>query len=122
MDARFHTTRLLGTGSFGCVYEAYDQVRGQHVALKRLTRVVPRALMRFKREFRDLSGLSHPNLVALHGLMSDGGSWTLSMELLGAQDLLTHLTGVAGTRVETMEDSPSATPGAPRCRDLKKNV
>lgn len=68
LSERFHLGRRLGAGGFGTVHEAWDTQRRARVALKRLDRVEGHALHRFVREFRALSGLSHPNLVGLHEL------------------------------------------------------
>ena len=55
--------RSIGSGSFGMVFEAFDHHRQGVVALKTLTHMGPEALLQFKREFRALADLSHPNLV-----------------------------------------------------------
>jgi len=54
--------------STGVVYEAHDHQRGHRVALKTLCRPDPDALYRFKREFRQLAEISHPNIVRLYDL------------------------------------------------------
>jgi serine/threonine protein kinase len=80
--ARFELIRQLGEGGFGIVYEAFDRERSIRVALKLLRQAEGSHLYRFKREFRALTDVSHPNLVALHELLTDGLHWFFTMELV----------------------------------------
>ncbi|WP_437678120.1 serine/threonine-protein kinase [Sorangium sp. So ce131] len=96
--ARFAIGRRLGEGSFGAVYEAQDGERGARVALKSLHRLDPIALYRFKREFRALSEVVHPNLVALHELFSEGDQWFFTMDLIEGTDFLAAVRGAPGAR------------------------
>jgi serine/threonine protein kinase len=57
--------RPLGRGASGGVYLALDGETGGHVALKKLFRLDQKSVGRFKREFRSLTDLSHPNLVTV---------------------------------------------------------
>jgi hypothetical protein len=75
----------------GVVYEAFDELRRARVALKQMHRVEPGTLYRFKREFRALADVVHPNLVALHELFSDAGGTFLTMELVEGTDLLAYV-------------------------------
>ncbi|MGA7990266.1 MAG: protein kinase [Thermoanaerobaculia bacterium] len=90
---RFAIQRCLGAGSFGTVYEAFDRERGAPVALKVLKQADPAAIYRFKKEFRALTGLTHPNLVELHELMNDGDRWFFTMELVDGVPFLASLRG-----------------------------
>jgi serine/threonine protein kinase/tetratricopeptide (TPR) repeat protein len=91
--ARFRVLGKLGEGGMGDVYEVYDQHRGMRLALKHLRRVDGMGLYRFKREFRSLGNLSHPNIIALYELISEGEDWFLTMELVEGVDLLTYVRG-----------------------------
>jgi hypothetical protein len=88
---RFHVRRPLGTGGFGAVYEAWDRDTGAVVALKVLRRGDAPALVRFKREFRALADVTHPNLVALYELIHESGLWFFTMELVEGVDFLSHV-------------------------------
>jgi serine/threonine protein kinase len=79
---RFRVVRQLGAGGFGVVYEVADRERNAHVALKVLRRSDAAHLYRLKQEFRALAEISHPNLVSLYELLSDGGRWFFTMELV----------------------------------------
>jgi hypothetical protein len=92
VQSRFQVRREIGTGSFGVVCEAYDTQRNRIVALKRLSRADADSVARFKREFRSLAELRHPNLTSLYELVAVDGEWALSMELVHGVDLLEHLS------------------------------
>ena len=88
---RFTLVRRLGTGGMGVVYEAYDQERGELIALKTMRRVDPIALVWFKQEFRALSDITHPNLVNLYELFAVEDRWFFTMELVEGTDLVTYV-------------------------------
>ncbi len=79
---RFEVRGTLGAGGAGTVYRAFDRQLGREVAIKLLRQATGRDLYRFKREFRALADIVHPNLVALHELHASGGDWYFTMELV----------------------------------------
>ncbi len=82
LGARFEVRGTLGTGGAGTVYRAYDSQLQREVALKHLRQASGRDLYRFKREFRALADIVHPNLVMLHELQETDGDWYFTMELV----------------------------------------
>ncbi|HUS32016.1 MAG TPA: AAA family ATPase [Kofleriaceae bacterium] len=82
MDGRFEVRGTLGTGGAGVVYRAFDKQLQREVALKQLRTASGRDLYRFKREFRALADIVHPNLVTLHELHANGDEWYFTMELV----------------------------------------
>jgi serine/threonine protein kinase/tetratricopeptide (TPR) repeat protein len=92
---RFLFRRRIGEGAFGVVWEAYDTERGARVALKALTRTEPSSLFLFKREFRALADIAHPNLVALYELLSYGEKWFFTMEFVEGVDFIEHVRGMS---------------------------
>ena len=79
---RFEVRALLGSGGMGSVHRVLDRARGHEVALKVLESAGGRELYRFKREFRLLADIVHPNVVRLHELYTAGDAWMFTMELV----------------------------------------
>lgn len=75
----------------GIVYEAFDTERNMSVAVKTLIHMDMESLYYFKKEFRSLHDLVHPNLCSFIDLIEDDGCWLLTMELLHGTDLLTYV-------------------------------
>jgi hypothetical protein len=86
----------------GEVYEAIDHDGAGRVALKTLPHVEPRALQRFKREFRVLRELRHPGLVAMHDLVRDESGWFFTMERIDGVALRQYLRPGGRSLVRTM--------------------
>jgi eukaryotic-like serine/threonine-protein kinase len=81
----------LGRGGFGVVYKARHQQRNDLVALKILPSQVegqslPTSaadrLHKFRREFRSLSNINHPNLIGMQTLECDDDQWFFTMDLI----------------------------------------
>ncbi|MCA9661451.1 MAG: serine/threonine protein kinase, partial [Myxococcales bacterium] len=90
---RFEIVRRLGAGAMGLVYEVTDPRTGGHLALKTVRTHNPRALALFKREFRSLARVTHPNLVSLYELGRDDNTFFFTMELIRGVTLLRYLWG-----------------------------
>src|SRR5690606_16718447 len=80
--ARLEVPHRLDGGGFGSVFVVFDRLRGQRVALKRLERIDPGSIYRFKQEFRALADVNHPNLVKLYELFVEDSGWSFTMELV----------------------------------------
>jgi eukaryotic-like serine/threonine-protein kinase len=89
---RFEIRRELGAGAFGTVYEARNREHGALIALKALKTTQPDWIYRFKREFRLVADLSHPNIVRVFELFCEDERWYLTMELIDGVPLGAHLT------------------------------
>ena len=85
---RYEPIRLLGKGGMGVVHEVEDVATGERLARKKMLDPDARALLRFKREFRVMADLRHPNLVQLYDLGVEDGCWFFTMELVEGSDLL----------------------------------
>src|SRR5258708_25852084 len=109
---RFVVEGQLGEGGMGVVHRARDTERAEVVALKTMTRLDPGALLRFKREFRALADISHPNVVQLYELFSEGDFWFFTMELVDGCDLLSWIHSSLSTRPPP-PPAGSRPPGAP---------
>jgi len=82
---------ILGSGGMGIVYRARDLKRGVTVAVKTMRQADAASLYRFKQEFRALLDVSHPNLVTLHELISDGVGWFIVMEYIDGLTFLDYI-------------------------------
>jgi len=118
-DGRFAVSDRLGAGAVGVVYRARDAVHRHDVALKLLTNLHPDSLYRFKREFRSLTDLVHPNLVTIYELHHVGTTWAVAMELVdGARSLLDYVRpykhllddtpSLSGSSAPTLRSAPEA--------------
>ncbi len=90
---RYEVRGNLGGGGMGDVFRVYDPVTGRELALKVLKFTYPRALHYFKREFRAVAALSHPNLVGLYDLHHADGQYFYTMEIVDGTDLYIHVNG-----------------------------
>ena len=120
----YELLRELGRGGMGTVYEALHVRRGDRVALKTLPSVDGARLHRFKREFRALADVNHPNLIGLGTLEADGCHWFFTMDLIEGGDFLSYVrpkmkTAVSGSQRPRAGELPEqeAAIDIPRLRD-----
>ena len=91
---RYNILRRVGAGGMGVVYEAHDSRTDERLALKVL---LPHAaeesdgLLRFKREFRALARLRHPNVVRVLDAGIENDVPFIAMEFLDGRDVRTHV-------------------------------
>jgi eukaryotic-like serine/threonine-protein kinase len=95
-DHRFEVRGSLGAGGMGVVYRAFDRRLGREVALKVVRHASGGDLYRFKREFRAVAGIIHPNLVTLHELHTAGEEWFFTMDLVDGVSFVDWVRGTAG--------------------------
>src|SRR5947209_3145252 len=89
--ARYRIVEMLGRGGMGEVYRAFDCHSKATVALKKLTHASPAQILRFKREFRSLADLLHPNLVRLYELSGEAHQWFFTMELIKGEGFIKYV-------------------------------
>ncbi|WNG44843.1 serine/threonine protein kinase [Archangium minus] len=88
----------IGLGGMGVVYSAYDPGLDRKVALKLLPpngphgASSPEGRNRLQREARTLARLSHPNVVTVYDVGSEGEQVFVAMELVDGQTLRTWLS------------------------------
>ena len=94
---RYKVLRKLGEGGMGMVYLAEDTELNNHkVAIKFIPPQLAgnaRAIKNLKRESQTTMGLSHPNIVRLHDLHTDGHQKFLVMEYIEGKTLEYVLAG-----------------------------
>jgi tetratricopeptide (TPR) repeat protein len=92
LNGRYRLEERLGAGGMGAVYRAQDLATGQAVAVKVLLDLLEgeEHRHRFQREFRILTRLSHPRIVAVYDYGQWDGTPYYVMELLAGVDLAAY--------------------------------
>src|SRR4051812_15552072 len=93
--AHYKLCSVLGKGSAGTIYLAFDVANRRMVALKHLSpeamKKYPNALARFGREARILERCAHPNLVRILDCGRADGRPYFAMELVQGRSLGDYL-------------------------------
>ncbi|MBB3204718.1 serine/threonine protein kinase/tetratricopeptide (TPR) repeat protein [Rhodopirellula rubra] len=87
---RFKREMLLGEGSFGVVWKAYDQQLQRHVAIKTLHPELASNLSHrdaLVAEARTAAGLDHPDLMTIYDVIVDSGHVHLVMRMVDAEPM-----------------------------------
>jgi serine/threonine-protein kinase len=90
LNGRYLLTAQRGSGGMSVIYQATDRALGRKVAIKVLRPSLtkdPSFLEKFRNEARAVANLSHPNIVTVHDVGSDGAAHYIVMELVDGQDL-----------------------------------
>src|SRR5262245_16995906 len=94
--AQYQSTKLLGTGGMGVVYQAHDTLIDRDVAVKMLLDSLSsdeKILKRFLIEARAAGKLNHPHAVAIYEIGQEGPRHYLVMELVSGGCVGTILEG-----------------------------
>ncbi len=89
-SSRYEVREQIGSGGMGVVVRAHDRRLGRDVALKRLPDNLkdhPKAVDLFLREARAAAALNHPNIVTVHDVDEEAGTFFITMELLVGRTL-----------------------------------
>ncbi len=105
-DDRFEIQSTLGRGTSSVVYRTHDRQRGTEVALKVLGLQGSASMLAFKREFRSMADVAHPNLVKLYEMHAAGDELMFTMELVDGSDFLGFVRRPEGAGPDWEAGSP----------------
>ncbi len=95
----------------GSVHLVHDEQLGSEVALKTLKLSSGTDLYRFKREFRAVADIRHPNLVTLYELISEGTLWFFTMEYVEGVPFDRFVLGPRATSDAGLDELPTTGQG-----------
>ena len=90
LNQRYELVAQQGSGGMSVIYRALDRMLGRMVAVKILRPNLtkdPAFLEKFQQEARSVAMMSHPNIVTVHDVGSDGATHYIVMEMVEGDDL-----------------------------------
>ena len=90
LNQRYELVAQQGSGGMSVIYKALDRMLGRMVAVKILRPNLtkdPAFLDKFQQEARSVAMMSHPNIVTVHDVGSDGATHYIVMEMIEGNDL-----------------------------------
>ncbi len=96
MIGHFDVLSELGRGGMGIVYKVRDQKSGAHAALKMIPPEAlsrPDSALRFKREFRAMQRVEHPNVIRVFEAGTHEGCPFFTMELVDGKEIRKYIDG-----------------------------
>jgi eukaryotic-like serine/threonine-protein kinase len=103
LNGRYALTAQQGSGGMSVIYRAVDRLLGRNVAIKVLRPSLtqdPTFLEKFRNEAISIANLSHPNIVTVFDVGSDGATSYIVMELVEGQDLKKIIKSAGAMPVE----------------------
>ena len=90
LNQRYELVAQQGSGGMSVIYRALDRMLGRMVAVKILRPNLtkdPAFVEKFQQEARSVAMMSHPNIVTVHDVGSDGATHYIVMEMIEGDDL-----------------------------------
>ncbi|MDE2950405.1 MAG: protein kinase [Chloroflexota bacterium] len=90
LNQRYELVAQQGSGGMSVIYKSLDRMLGRMVAIKILRPSLtqdPAFLEKFQQEARSVAMMSHPNIVTVHDVGSDGHTHYIVMEMIEGHDL-----------------------------------